>query len=60
MVAPLLHSQELPAEAVRTTLFPWQKLVAPFAVMAAAGNVFTLTTTAAEVLVQVPLVIVTV
>ena len=60
VVAPLLHNQEFPAEAVRETLFPWQKFVAPFAVINAAGNGLTVTITAAEVLVHVPFVTVTV
>ena len=59
MVAPLLHNQELPAEAVNTTFNPWQKLVAPLAETLAVGTGFTATVVAGEVLTQVPVVTVT-
>lgn len=54
VVAPLLHNQELPADAVSTTLSFEQKVVLPFAVIVAAGMGFTVTTVAAEVPVQPP------
>ena len=59
VVAPLLHNQELPAEAVNTTLNPWQKVVAPPAAMLAVGAGFTTTVVDGEVFTQVPVVTVT-
>jgi hypothetical protein len=56
VVAPLLQSHELPAEAVSTTFNPWQKVVEPPAEMLAAGTGFTVTGVAVEVLVQLPVV----
>ena len=49
VVAPLLHNQDEPAEAVNVTEPPAQKVVGPPAVMLADGNGFTVTTVAAEV-----------
>ena len=54
VVAPLLHNQVLPAEAVNTTLLPWQNVVVPPAVIFAAGIGFTVTVVAGEVLTQPP------
>jgi hypothetical protein len=56
VVAPLLHDQELPADAVSTTFPPWQKLSGPPALIVATGKGFTVTSTAGDVLVQ-PLVV---
>ena len=58
-VAPLLHNQLLPADAVRTTLPGSQKLSGPFTVIVAVGNGFTVTVVADEVLLQVPVVTIT-
>ena len=54
VLAPLLHNQELPGEAVNTTLFPSQNVVAPFAEISAKGNWFTVTAVDAETSVQPP------
>ena len=59
MFAPLLHSHELPAEAVNTTLNPWQKVVGPPAETDAVGTGLTVTVVAGEVLTQLPVVTVT-
>ena len=56
----MLQSHELPAEAVSTTLNPWQKVTGPPAVMVATGFGFIVTFTAGEVLIQLPVVTVTV
>lgn len=53
VVAPVLHSHDAPAEAVRSTLLPVQKLVGPLAVIV---GVLTVTVVAEEVPVQ-PLVV---
>ena len=58
-VAPLLHNQEEPEDAVNKTLCPWQKVVGPPAVMVAAGTWLTVTVTDGEVLLQLPVVTVT-
>ena len=52
VVAPLLHNQEAPAEAVSITLPPLQKVVGPLAVIVAAGTGFTVTTTDEDVVVH--------
>ena len=52
VVAPLLHSQEAPADAVSTTVPPEQNVVGPFAVTAAAGTGFTTTPVPDEVVDQ--------
>ena len=54
VVAPLLHNHELPADAVKTTVFPWQNVVGPPAVILAAGTGFTVTAVAGELLTQPP------
>lgn len=59
VVAPLLHNQEDPAEAVSTTLFPEQKVVGPPAVIFAAGTGFTVTVVGAEVPVHPPVCVTT-
>lgn len=59
VVVPLLHKYAEPVEAVNATLPPWQKVVAPPAVMVEVGKVFTTTITGADVDWQVPLVTVT-
>lgn len=60
MVAPLLHDQELPAEAVSVTLPPWQNASGPPALIVAVGRGFTVTFVAGDVLVQPEVVTVTV
>ena len=59
VVAPFDHRYVLPALAVSVTLPPAQNVVAPLDVMVAAGAGLTVTTVAAEVLLQ-PLAFVTV
>ncbi len=49
VVAPLLHNQDAPAEAVSVTEPPVQNVRGPLAVMFATGNGLTVTTVAAEV-----------
>ena len=59
VVAPLLHNQDAPADAVSTTDPPVQNVVGPPAVIVAAGNGFTVTAVAADVAEQ-PAALVTV
>ena len=54
VVAPLLHNHELPAEAVKATVLPWQNVVGPPAVIFAAGIGLTVTVVAGELLTQPP------
>ena len=54
VVAPLLQSHELPADAVSVTLLFEQNVVGPPAVIVAAGFGLTVTVTGAEVPVQPP------
>ena len=54
VVAPLLHNQDAPADAVSTTLLPWQNAVGPLASTVAVGLAFTTTFTGADVLEQPP------
>jgi hypothetical protein len=54
VVALLLHSHEEPAEAVKVTLPPWQKVVGPPGVMVAVGRGLTVTTVGVEVPEQPP------
>lgn len=54
VVAPLLHNQELPADAVSVTLPPSQNVVAPEALMIAGGLLFTVTAVAAELATHPP------
>jgi hypothetical protein len=54
LTAPVLQKYELPVLAVRITESPWQKMVAPDALIVAAGNAFTVTTVAADVAVPPP------
>jgi hypothetical protein len=49
VVAPLLHNQDAPADAVSVTEPPLQNVTGPPAVIVAVGNVFTVITVAAEV-----------
>jgi hypothetical protein len=49
VVAPLLHNQDAPADAVSVTELPLQNVSGPSAVMVAAGNVFTVTTLVADI-----------
>lgn len=49
VVAPVLHKYDVPALAVKVTLPPEQKLVAPPAVMFATGAAFTVMAVPAEV-----------
>jgi hypothetical protein len=58
VVAALLHNHELPADAVSTTLPPWQMARGPPAVILAAGVGFTTTVVTGELLIQ-PLACVT-
>ena len=48
VVAPVLHNQDAPADAVSVTEPPLQNVTGPPAVMVAAGNAFTVTTVAAD------------
>jgi hypothetical protein len=59
VVAPLLHNQDEPAEAVKVTLPPAQKVVAPDAEIEATGNGLTVTPAGEEVAEQ-PFALVTV
>jgi hypothetical protein len=59
VVAPLLHNHELPADAVNTTVFGWQKVMGPPALILAGGSGLTVTEVTGEVLLQVPMVTVT-
>ena len=45
VVAPVLHNQDAPADAVSVTEPPLQNVTGPPAVMVAAGNAFTVTVT---------------
>jgi hypothetical protein len=49
VVAPLLHNQDAPADAVSVTEPPVQNVSGPSAMIVADGNRFTITTVAAEV-----------
>ena len=49
VVAPLLHNQDAPADAVSVTEPPLQNVTGPPAVIVAVGNAFTVTTVAADV-----------
>jgi len=49
VVAPLLHSQLAPADAVRSTEPPAQKVVGPLGVIVATGNGLTVTLVGADV-----------
>ena len=60
VVAPVLQSHEVPADAVRVTFPPWQNESGPPAEIVAAGRALTVTVMAGEVEVQLPLVTVTV
>ena len=55
VVAPLLHSQLAPAEALKTTLPGSQKVSGPLAVIVATGIGLTVTVVAAALLTQPPL-----
>ena len=48
VVAPLLHNQDAPADAVSVTEPPLQNVSGPPAVMVAAGNGLTVTPVAAD------------
>jgi hypothetical protein len=49
VVAPLLHNQDAPADAVSVTEPPLQNVSGPSALIAADGNGFTVTTAAVDV-----------
>ena len=59
IVAPLLHNQDDPAEAVSVTEPLEQKLVGPLAVIVAVGLGFTVTVVGAEVPVHPPVCVTT-
>ena len=59
VVAPLLHVYELPEFAVNTTLFPWQKVTGPPALIEAVGAVLIVRLTAVLVLLSQPVALFT-
>ena len=60
VVAPGLHTQDTPAEAVNVTEPPAQNVVGPLGVMVATGNGFTVTAIGADTGEEHPLASVTV
>ena len=59
VVAPLLHNQDAPADAVSVTEPPLQNVTGPPAVIVAVGNGLTTTVVDPAALVQLPTVMVT-